>query len=207
MLIAKSNERGKYLVGIFMLVILAFVGCMSMRNAERHTTSVPLVKSQFDGKTVAILPVAEGKISTSMATESTRNLKLAINEAIDNKVAELIPKAKLIRFKTTATTLNKANKLSLLDDLFKTYDITGTYDKKTIDSLCDILNAEYIVVSKTVVGKMDTSIVMKAVQATLDTAIVSKQTKDVVWGGSGSYKKGGTLGFGSEKSDRSHVVL
>lgn len=204
MLIKKSNDRKKYLVGISMFLLLIFVGCMSMRNAEKHETAVPLVKSQFDGKTIAILPVSEGKISTSMATESTRNLKLAINEAIDNKVAKLIPNAKFVRFKTTAMTLNDANKLSLLDDLFKTYEVTGAYDKKTIDALCNLLNANYIVVSKIVVGKMDTSIVMKAVQSTLETAIVSKQTKDVVWGGSGSYKKGGTLGFGSV-DDKDHA--
>ena len=188
--------------GVTILFLFALNGCMSMRNAERHDTSTPFVKAQFDGRTIAVLPVSEGKIYTSMATESTRNLKIAINEEIDKKIAKLIPSAKVLTFKDTATTLNDLSKLSLLEDLFKTYEVTGSYDKKAVDALCDTLKADYLVVSKITVGKMDASIIMKAVQSTLDTAIVSKQTKDVVWGGSGSYKKGGTLGFGgSEDKD------
>jgi hypothetical protein len=36
----------------------------------------------------------------------------------------------------------------------------------------------------------------KAATITLEVSIVSKQTKEVVWGGSGSYRKGGVMGFG-----------
>jgi hypothetical protein len=82
-----------------------------------------------------------------------------------------------------------------LEDLFKTYDVTGTYDIKTVNSLCDTLHADYLVVSKLTAGKMD-AILTKAATITLEVSIVSKQTKEVVWGGSGSYRKGGVMGFG-----------
>ncbi len=196
MYFAKRNDGKRFLVGISMLLLLTLVGCMSLRNAERQQTSVPLVKSQFEGKTIAILPVKEGKIQSSMATESTRNLRIAINEAIDNKVAKLIPTAKIINNKTSATNLNDSDKLNLLENLFQAYEVTGTFDKKTIESLCDCLHADYIVVSQLKVAKMDASILGKGVNATMDAAIVGMQTKDVVWGGSASFKKAGTMGFG-----------
>ena len=193
MLIAKCNEKKRYLVGISMLLLLIFVGCMSTRNAEKHDTVVPFVKSQFNGKSIAILPVSEAK--SSIATESNRGLRLSSNEALDNKVTNLITTAKVTKYKMTAMTLNDSNKLNLLDELFKTYEVTGTYDKKTIDALCSTLNVDYLVVSKLTAGKLD-AILTKATTITLDVAIVSKQTKDVVWGGSGVFRKGGIMGFG-----------
>lgn len=193
MLIVKSKESKRYLVGISMLLLLIFVGCMSTRNAERHQTAVPFVKSQFNGKTIAILPVSEAK--TSFATESNRGLRLAVSEALDNKATKLIATSKMSKHKMCATTLNDSNKLNLLDELFKTYEVTGSYDNKTIIALCDTLNADYLVVSKLTAGKTD-AILAKATTLTLDVSIVSKKTKEVVWGGSGTYKKGGVMGFG-----------
>lgn len=193
MLIAKSNESKKYLVGISMLLLLIFAGCMSSRNAERHPTANPFAKSQFNGKSIAILPVNESK--TSFSTESNRGLRLAVNEALDNKVANLIAAAKTTKYKMCAKTLNDSNKLNLLDELFKTYEVTGTYDNKTIISLCDTLKADYLVVSKLTAGKTD-AILAKATTITLEVSIVSNHTKEVVWGGTGTYRKGGIMGFG-----------
>jgi hypothetical protein len=194
MLFTKSSkESTRYLVGISMLLLLILVGCMSTRSAERHQTAIPFTKSQFVGKSIAILPVSEAK--TTFATESNRGLRLAVSEALDNKATKLIETGKISKHKMCASTLNDSNKLNLLEDLFKTYEVTGSYDNKTIIALCDTLNADYLVVSKLTAGKTD-AILAKATTITLDVSIVSRQTKEVVWGGTGTYRKGGVMGFG-----------
>jgi len=193
MLFVMSKGRKECLVGISVLLLLVVAGCMSTKNAEKHQTAVPFSKSQFNGKSIAILPVSEAK--TSFATESNRGLRLAVSEALDNKATKLIATAKMSKYKMCATTLNDANKLNLLDELFKTYEVTGTYDNKTVVALCDTLNADYLIVSKLTAGKLD-AILTKATTLTLDVSIVSKQTKEVVWGGTGTFRKGGIMGFG-----------
>jgi hypothetical protein len=48
------------------------------------------------------------------ATESNKNLRLATNEALDNKITVLIPTAKITKFKMSAMTLNESSKLNLV---------------------------------------------------------------------------------------------
>lgn len=189
------TKRRYCFLGVSLLLSLVLIGCMSTRSAQRQQTAVPFEKSQFNARSIAVLPSSEGTVSGMPATESTRNLRLATNEALDHKVKELLPTARITGGKLSATTLNESNKLDLLEKLFKTYEVTGTYDDNTVDALCDALNADYLVVSKLTAGKTD-AILAKAATVTLEVSIVSKQKKEIVWGGSGVYRKGGVMGFG-----------
>jgi hypothetical protein len=198
MVITKSKACKKGLIGITLfLSIVMFIGCLTTRSAEIHNTSGTLEKSQFTGKTIAVLPVKETQVQmTGAGSESTVSLRIAINDKIDSKVIALMPNSKIIKYKTVTKALNDESKLSLIDDLAKTYENTGTYDNKSVNSICDVLKADFIVVGKLKAGKTDMSIIAKGMVATLEVSIISKQTKEVVWGGSGNYKKGGMMGFG-----------
>jgi hypothetical protein len=77
---------------------------------------------------------------------------------------------------------------------------TGVVDKKTIDSLCSILHSEYIVFPRLKAEKMAVGFVGKGFGASLEVMIVGNAKKEVVWGSSSEFKRGGMLGFGKTEN-------
>lgn len=185
-------------------VLLIFCGgCMNVRGSE-STADTVVPKEQFSGKSVAALPV---KDQASLSTDSLMSLKVAINEKLDNKLKEKLPASKIIVTKTSVDILNDKGKLSLLDEIIKTYESTGVFDKKTIDALCGILKSDYIVFSRLKAEKMSVSILGKGFGASLEVMIVGRAQKKVVWGGSGEFKRGGILGAGTTQNKQAAEEL
>lgn len=197
----RNLSYGKYKTAVlhfvFILMISAFLSsCMNVRGSE-SIYDAPASKENFAGKTVAVLPVKE---QASLSTDSLLSLKVAINEKLDDKIKEKLSNSKIISSKTSVNILNDSGRLAVLDDLVKVYENTGVFDKKTLESLFSLLKSDYIVFSRLKAEKMAVAIIGKGFGASLDVIIIDKKQKDVVWGGTGEFKRGGMLGFGTTQN-------
>jgi hypothetical protein len=202
---------GKTVKGIYSLVlscacfmlIFSITGCMSVRGTEA-LNDAPLSKDQFSKKSVAVLPV---KAQSSLSTDSLLSLRAALNEKIDDRIKERLPNSKIVDTKSAVNTLNDKGKLGLLDDLIKTYDSTGIFDKRAVDSLCATLNSDYVVFSRLKAEKMAVAIMGKGFGASLEVDIIGRDGKDIVWAGAGEFKRGGILGFGTTDNKKAAEEL
>ena len=168
-------------------------GCMNVRGTET-ITSTSVDKEQFRNKKIAIMPVKE---QTALSTDSLLSLRTAINEKLGNKLRDKLSGVKIIDVTSAMNTLNNKNKLGTLDEALKTYDSTGVFDHRMVSALCSCLGADYIVFSRLKAEKMAVGFIGKGFGASLEVMLVSRGNSEVVWGGSGEFKRGGMLGFGS----------
>jgi hypothetical protein len=185
----------------FLLIVICCVvmtGCMNVRKTET-IGEAQVSKERFLNKTIAVLPV---KVQTALTTDSLLSLRLAVNGKLDDKLREKLPSSKVIDTKKTADLLNNKGKLASLDDLIKTYDNTGVFDKKIVDSLMSAFGSDYIIFSRLKAEKMAVGIIGKGFGASLEVVIIDKGKKEIVWGGSGEFKRGGVFGFGSTENNK-----
>lgn len=188
---------------IFLFLLLTISGCMNVRGSET-INDAPVSKAEFSKKTIAVLPVKE---QATLSTDSLLSLRVALNDQLDDKIKEKLPESKIIDTKTSVNILNNQNKLGLLDDFIKTYDSTGVFDRRMIDSMCSVLKTDYIVFSRLKAEKMSVGIVGKGFGASLEVAIISKAGHDVVWGGAGEFKRGGIFGAGGTDNKKAAEEL
>ena len=188
---------------LMLMICVAVSGCMSVRGSE-SINDAPVSKAEFSKKTIAVLPVKE---QTALTTDSLLSLRVALNDQLDDKIKEKLPDSKIISTKTSVEALNNQNKLGLLDEFMKTYDSTGVFDKRMIDSLCGVLKSEYIVFSRLKAEKMGSGFLGKGFGASLEVTIVSKARHDVVWGGAGEFKRGGIFGAGGTQNKKAAEEL
>lgn len=181
---------------LFCIMLLLAGGCMNVRGSET-IGETSMSKEQFAKKTIAALPVKE---QSALSTDSLLSLKVAINEKLDDKLKEKLPDSRIIDTKTSVDILNDKGKLGLLDDLIKTYESTGVFDKRMVDSLCSVLHSDYIVFSRLKAEKMAVAILGKGFGASLEVLIISKSQNQIVWGGSGEFKRGGIFGMGTTQN-------
>lgn len=181
---------------VFIPIIAISTSCMNVRSTESIYETM-ISKDQFMNKTIAVLPVKE---QASLSTDSLLSLKVAINEKLDDKIKEKLPNSKIINSKTTVNMLNDAGKLGILDDLIKIYESTGVFDNKMLDSLFSVLKSDYIIFSRLKAEKMAVAIVGKGFGASLDVLIINRKQKDITWGGTGEFKRGGVFGMGTTQN-------
>lgn len=201
--IAKGRENKIIGVVVFLLMLIIMPSCMSVRGSET-ISDVVVPKNQFINKTVAVLPV---KAQSSLATDSLLSLRMALNEKLDAKVREKIPGANIIDTKASVNILNSKGKIDVLDDIIKTYDNTGVFDKRLVDSLGSSLKSDYIVFSRMKAEKMAVAIVGKGFGASLEVLIVENAKNEITWAGSGEFKRGGMLGFGTTENKQAAEEL
>ena len=179
-------------------MLLLYVNCMSSKSGEaikRHSTQ----KEQYAKKTVAVLPVMEQWESNKASTDSTIPLRNGISENLDIKIKSGLPNSTIITSNKSYKILKENGKIKLLDEVGKTYANTGDIDDKEIVALSNILKCDYLVFSRIKMVKGD-AILAKVTGITLEVFMIGKNEKEVVWGGTGTYKKGGILGFGGTES-------
>ena len=181
------------LVGV---IALNLSSCMTVRGSESMNSQV-VSKEQFANKKIAIFPV---KAQTALTTDSLLSLRTALNEKIDEKIKGKLPDSTIIDTKTTINILNDSGKLEILDDIVRVYDNTGIFDKKLTSHLFNIVKSDYIVFSRLKAEKMSIAFMGKGFGASLEVVIIGKSQNDVIWGGSGEYKRGGVLGFGTTEN-------
>jgi hypothetical protein len=193
----KSQKAGRFF--IFLLVILvAAAGCMNVTRSETINDNVA-PKEKFVNKTIAVLPV---KAQTSLTTDSLLSLRVAINEKLDNKIREKINGATIVDTKTTVDILNDKGKIDLLDDIIKSYDNTGVFDKRLIETLGHLFKSQYIVFSRLKAEKMAAGFIGKGFAASLEVAIIDCGKNEIVWAGTGEFKRGGMFGFGTTENKK-----
>ena len=188
---------------LLLLSCFALSGCISVRGSE-SINDAPMSKAEFSKKTIAVLPVKE---QAALSTDSLLSLRVAINDQLDNKIRAILTGSKIIDTKTAVDILNDQNKLGLLDDFTKIYDSTGVFDKRMIASMCSVLKTDYIVFSRLKAEKMSVGFVGKGFGASLEVAIVSQATHDIVWAGSGEFKRGGIWGAGGTQNKKAAEEL
>ena len=192
-----TSSKALIYVCIFALS-LTTLSCMSVRNAEKISTT-SLSKEQFTGRKIAVLPV---KPQASIMTDSILSLNRAINDRLAPQLRAKIDTAEIKDSKTSIDVLNENNKIEALDKLFAMYDSTGVFDKKLIASLANTLSSNYIVISRLRSEKQDMSFLAKGLAATLEVMIIDASKNQIVWAGSGEFKRGGIFGFGSTEATR-----
>ena len=190
--IFRSRSNIIYLILLISISIFSF-GCMNVRGTE-SINNASVEKEQFRNKRIAIMPVKE---QAALFTDSLLSLRTALNEKLGETLRVKLSGAKVIDVNSTVNTLNTKGKLGTLDDALKTYDSTGVFDHRMVSSLCSSIGADYLVFSRLKAEKMSVGLIGKGFSASLEVMIVSKHNNDVVWGGSGEFKRGGMLGFGS----------
>ena len=190
-----SKTKGILLINLALLVAVGLLssGCMNVRGAET-INSASVEKEQFRNRKIAVLPVKE---QAALSTDSLLSLRTALNEKLGEKVREKLGGAKIIDENSAVTTLNRKGKLGTLDELLKTYDSTGVFDSRLVSSLCNCLGVDYIVVSRLKAEKMSVGFVGKGFGASLEVMLVSHANSSLIWAGSGEFKRGGMLGFGT----------
>jgi len=188
---------------LILISCLVMTGCMNVRKSETLGNE-QISKDQFSNKTIAVLPV---KVQAALTTDSLLSLRLAVNGKLDDKLREKLPSSKVIDSKKTADILNNKGKLESLDDLIKTYDNTGVFDKRIVDSLMSMFGSDYILFSRLKAEKMSVGFMGKGFGASIEVVIIDKAKKEIVWGGSGEFKRGGVFGFGSTENNKAAEEL
>lgn len=195
--------KGIKLIYLVSSILFVFTGCMSIRNSDEIGTKI-LSKEQFNGKTIAVLPV---RATAAQSTDSVLSLRIALNEKLDSKFKMILPNATILTTTISVKTLSGNKKLDIVDNLIKTYESMGVLDKNLLDSLFTTLNCDYIVFSKLNAEKKDFSFLAKGFMASLEILVIDKTKKEIVWGGTGDFKKGGIYGFGATAAKESASEL
>ena len=201
----RKKMEGKNVAGVLIavLIFLMMVGCMNIRRSETISDS-RVSKEQFSSKTVAVLPV---KAQSTFAPDALMPLRMALNEKLDEKVREKITGANIVDTKTSVNILNDKGKIEILDDIIKTYDNTGVFDKRLVESLGNILKSDYTVFSRLKAEKTDAGILGKGFASSLQIIILENAKNEMVWAGSGEFQRGGVFGFGSTENKQAAEEL
>ena len=179
-------------------ILILSTNCMSSKSGEaikRHSTP----KEQYAKKTIAVLPVAEQWESNKGSLDSTIPLRNEIGERIDTKFKSGLPNSTIMTSDKSYKILKVKENTKILDEIGKTYANTGEIDYKQVDQLSKLLQCEYLVFSRIKIVKGD-AIIAKITTVTLEVFMIGKREKEVVWGGAGTYKKGGIFGFGGTEA-------
>jgi len=184
------------------LLVISLTGCITIRNGNKADNPFPAQES-FKNKTLAVLPVKSQK---SITTDSQAPLKNALNKKIQSVLVLKAGGVKIIGQQTSIDALNDADKLEILDKLFTSYDNTGAYDKKLINSLCSTLKSEYILIPKLKIEQSDL-VIAKNFWSSFEMVLLRKNSSEPVWSGSGDFKRSGLYGAGGTETDEAATEL
>ena len=186
------------LISVFLLLIaFVIIGCLQVTGSESLGPSLQ-DKKMFAKKKIAILPV---KTQAQLSTDTILPLRNKINKELYVIFKQKLPSSSyVLDTGNCVNLLNRKGKLSVLDDLYLTYEHTGVFDKRKVDKLAAILKANYLVFPSLKAEKMDI-IISKAQGTSLQVLMVNSKTSEIVWGGIGEHKKGGIFGLGGVDSD------
>lgn len=194
-----SNFWMKYSRFVCLLLISCFLttACMTVKHADT-LASTNVDKNQFRGKSLAILPV---KAQTALTTDSLLSLRMAINKRLDDGLKQSLPESAIVGTKSCTNTLSNAGKLDSFDEIIRTYENTGVFDRRQINTMGSLLKADYVVFSRLKAEKMAVAVLGKGFGSSLEVMIIDKRSGEVAWGGTSEYKRGGILGAGGTDND------
>lgn len=186
-----TSKHGHALTLTLVLVLLLVAGCMTV------TDSRPVVASANAGQTIgskriAILPI---KTQSSLAPDSVAGIRAEINRSLAASLKDKLPNASFLDTAAVADRMNQGGGLATFEQLMQTYENTGVLDRQKVSALGQLLQVDYLLMSRLKSERMDL-LISRGVGGSLDLQFVDVKTAQVVWGGSGDWKRGGMLGFG-----------
>jgi hypothetical protein len=179
---------GAVLAGVF---LLSMAGCMTVSDKQTIVQRGESGKS-LEGKTIAVLPV---KAQTSLAPDTVMPLRREISQRLGPKLTGKLPSAKVKDMAAVVDLLNQQNGLENFEQLLSTYENTGVIDKSKTKALSGLLGSQYLLFSRLKAEKLDI-LISRGMGASLELMIVDAQTANIVWGGTGEWKRGGIFGAG-----------
>ena len=176
---------------VLVAVAVIAVGCMTVSDSR------PVVASSnagqlFVNKRIAMLPV---KTQSSLAPDSVVGIRNEITKLLGPALKTKMPKSVITDIGPVTDQLNQRNILSAFEQLLMTYENTGVFDRQRITAIARALGADYLLVSRLKVEKMDL-LISKGQGGSLDLSMVDANTGEITWAGSGEWKRGGVFGFG-----------
>lgn len=189
------NSRRAVLRVTLTLATSMLIGCMTIQGGEA-TSGSPGPKT-LAGKRVAMLPV---KTQTSLAPDSVNALRVEIAKQLAAAVRTKMTGATVSDISTVADLLNQRQGLAAFEQLVQTYEGTGVLDRQRVVALARMLNADLLLLSRLKSEKLDVGFLSKGMGGSLELTLIDGSTAETVWSGSGDWKRGGVLGFGSATS-------
>lgn len=183
-------------------ILLVNVGCMTVSDS-RPVVSGTNASQTFANGRVAMLPI---RTQSSLAPDSVMGVRTEINRILGQSLKTKMPKATISDIPSVAGRLNQAGGLAIFEQIMQTYENTGVFDQQKVSSLGDLLSADYLLMSRLKVEKMDL-LISKGMGGSLDLSLISSKNGNVVWAGSGEWKRGGVLGFGGATDQEAALGL
>lgn len=176
---------------ILLTLLLVTPGCMSVTGSQN---AIPVANTSiFNHKRIAVLPV---KMQTSLAPDSVMAMTTEVNKRLAPVLRTKIPSARVTDITDVVNLLNQTNSLTNFEQLLSSYEATGVMDKRQVIALGQVLNCDYLLISRLKSEKLDVGFISKGAGASLDVLLVNSVTSEIAWAGSGEWKKGGIFGQG-----------
>lgn len=181
---------------IFLFSILILPGCMSVSGSQNviQASSTTI----FNNKKIAVLPV---KMQASLAPDSVMALRVEVNKRLAPALRGKIASAIVTDVPDVADRLNQTNSLANFEKLISSYESTGIMDKTQITALGQALGCDFLLLSRLKSEKMDIGFISKGAGASLDVMLINASSGEIVWAGSGEWKKGGIFSQGGAGFD------
>lgn len=180
---------------VLLLAVLTFLfsGCMTVSDRQPITPQTFASKDVFNTKKIGCLPV---KTQTSLSPDSVAGLRNDLNQRIGSELRSKLASSTVFDVSISADRMNQKNLLPTLEQFFATYDNIGIVDKKSINAIGQAIGCDYLMASRLKAEKLDMWIITKGFGASLEVVLIDVRKGDIIWGGSGEWKKAGILGLG-----------
>ena len=188
---------------ILILSIFLFSGCMTVSDKQTITKETFSSKEIFNNKKIGCLPI---KTQTSLSPDSVSGLRNDLNQKIGSSLHNKLASSIVIDVADTSDQMNQRNLLPILEQFFATYENLGVVDKKSVNTIGKTLGYDYLLASRLKAEKLDI-LISKGFGASLEVILIDVGKGDIVWGGSGEWKKGGIFGFGTASANEASASL
>lgn len=185
----------KFMTAVCAVIILT--GCIATGDSQDLARDQGQI-SATRGATIAVLPL---NLKTgTMNMDSVGAIRNSINARLTNSVKSKLSGSTIRDISASSIALNNTNNLTTLGNLFETYDSTGVIDGRLASTLSRAASAQYILVSRLSVTKID-MLISKGQATAMESMLINGSNGNVIWSGAGDWKKGGMIGFGGASPD------
>lgn len=186
-----SKKRFAWLALTVLLPLVA-TGCIRSSQSYAPFAGDPS-KRDFTNKKIAILPVHTEGVYT---TDSIAPVRLTLNQKMDQEVSARLAHSRVTTTEKTIRRLVDNGKLDDLGKVFETYNATGMFDKRHVNTLSAMFGVDYLVLARLRSERLDVW-VAKTSGSSLDVLFVDGKSANIVWGGIGQFKKHSMFGIGN----------
>lgn len=183
-------------VVVLVSAVAMMSGCMTVSDNQTLVQSTNSGQT-FNNRKIAVLPV---KTQTSLAPDSVGALRTEVSKRLGKALKAKLPSANVSDLPIVVGQLNDKNALTTHEQLLVTYENTGVIDKRHAATLGRTLGAEFLLLSRLKAEKLDI-VISRGMGTSLELMLINTGNGEVVWGGSGEWKRGGIFGAGKASPD------